>query len=65
MHTYHIHHYTGFHIVTVQARDDAHFMQMLDTGSIPEIKQYTYLQVYTENNPTSTYPDISTKSKPK
>lgn len=63
MNTYHIYHATGFHIVTVQATDDAHFNQMLDTGAIPEIKQYTYLQIYTQNNPNSTYPDISTQSK--
>lgn len=60
MHTYYIHHSTGFHIVTVKAIDDTDLMAKLNTGAIPEISNYTYLQVYSQNNPDSTYPDIST-----
>lgn len=67
MNKYHIYHRSdpGFHIVTIQAEDDEAFMHMLDTGAIPEIAQYTYLQVYTENNPQSTYPDIITRKNNK
>lgn len=62
MHHYYIHHSTGFHIVTVEATDDNHFMQKINSGAIPEIEQYTFLQVYCDN-PESTYPPRPGKQK--
>lgn len=61
MSKYHIYHATGTFLVTVEAENDSAFSAMLDKGTIPEIKPYVFLQVYTDN-PDSTYPNISKKT---
>lgn len=55
---YHIYHATGAFIVSVAAENDALLWQKISDGSIPEIKPYIYLQVYSEDR-KSQYPHIS------
>lgn len=52
---YYIFHATGPHISTVEARDDAHFLNLLQTAA----KGYVYLRIFTDAK-NSEYPHIDT-----